>query len=66
LYTDGFADQFGGPSGKKLKRKRLNEMLKENATLPLNDQKDKLHTTLINWKGNLEQVDDVCVIGVKL
>lgn len=65
LYTDGFADQFGGPSGKKLKRRKLNEIISANASLPLQEQKDKLQKVLNEWKGNLEQVDDVTVIGIR-
>lgn len=66
LYTDGYADQFGGIKGKKFKYKQLNDLLLANQHLPLNDQKDKLQNTFNNWKGNLEQVDDVCIIGIKL
>jgi serine phosphatase RsbU (regulator of sigma subunit) len=66
LYTDGFADQFGGPKGKKFKYKQLKENLLANYQLPLSAQKDNLISVFENWKGNLEQVDDVCVIGIKI
>ncbi len=66
LYTDGYADQFGGPKGKKFKYKPLNQLLLSNATLPLEKQNELLNVTFENWKGNLEQVDDVCVIGIKM
>jgi serine phosphatase RsbU (regulator of sigma subunit) len=66
LYTDGYADQFGGPKGKKFKYKQLNELLFSNSSKPLNDQKEILNKTFEDWKGNLEQVDDVCVIGIKV
>lgn len=66
LYTDGFADQFGGPNGKKFKRKKLNEIIMNNASLPLKDQREILHSTLTEWKGDLEQVDDVCIIGIRI
>ena len=66
LYTDGFADQFGGPKGKKFKYKQLKEILIENNHLPLHEQKEKLMTVFEIWKGDLEQVDDVCVIGIKI
>ena len=66
LYTDGYPDQFGGPNGKKFKSKQLDELLLANYTLPLTQQSDLLNNQLENWKGNLEQVDDVCVIGIKL
>lgn len=64
--TDGFADQFGGQKGKKFKYKQLEELLMSNVHLPLNDIKLKLNETINLWKGNLEQVDDICVIGIKI
>jgi serine phosphatase RsbU (regulator of sigma subunit) len=66
LYTDGYADQFGGPKGKKFMYKRLNEKLISLSSLPLSEQYVQLKNTFNEWKGNLEQVDDVCVIGIKL
>ncbi|MFO0356757.1 MAG: PP2C family protein-serine/threonine phosphatase [Sphingobacteriaceae bacterium] len=66
LYTDGFADQFGGPKGKKFKYKQLNELLQTNAVLPLEKQKENLLNMFENWRGNLEQVDDVCIIGIRI
>lgn len=66
LYTDGFADQFGGPKGKKFKYKPLNELLLNVNDLPLNIQKEKLETAFASWKGEQEQVDDVLIIGVKM
>ncbi|MDP1800247.1 MAG: tetratricopeptide repeat protein [Bacteroidota bacterium] len=65
LYTDGFADQFGGPKGKKYKYKQLNSRLLAINQLPLKDQSSTLLSNFKDWKGNLEQVDDVCVIGIK-
>ena len=66
VYTDGFADQFGGPKGKKFKYKQLKENLIANHHLPLTEQKEKLVSVFESWKGNLEQVDDVCFIGIKI
>lgn len=66
LYTDGYADQFGGPKGKKFKYKPLNELLLQNNSQPLHEQKNNLKLNFENWKGNLEQVDDVCIIGIKI
>jgi serine phosphatase RsbU (regulator of sigma subunit) len=65
LYTDGFADQFGGPKGKKFKYKPLNELLLSFSNHPLEKQKDELDANFTSWKGNLEQVDDVCIIGIR-
>jgi serine phosphatase RsbU (regulator of sigma subunit)/tetratricopeptide (TPR) repeat protein len=66
LFSDGFADQFGGPHGKKFKYKNLKEFFVSNWNLPMEEQKNKLDETFRNWKGDLEQVDDVMVIGVKI
>ena len=66
LFTDGFADQFGGPESKKFKYKQFSEVLKNNNHLPLSQQLSLINNTFENWKGNLEQVDDVCVIGIKI
>jgi serine phosphatase RsbU (regulator of sigma subunit) len=66
LYTDGYADQFGGPKGKKYKYKQLNDLLLSISTENLNTQKDILQTSFNNWKENLEQVDDVLIVGIKI
>ncbi len=66
LFTDGFADQFGGPKGKKFKYKQLTELLIENHTKPLSQQSIILNQQFQSWKGNLEQVDDVCILGIKI
>ena len=66
LFTDGFADQFGGPKGKKFKYKQLEELLLANANKNMSDQHEILSQQFALWKGDLEQVDDVCVIGVKV
>ncbi len=66
LYTDGYADQFGGPKGKKFKYKQLNELLLNSSNRSLNDQKTILEKTFTDWQGRLEQVDDVCIIGIKV
>lgn len=65
-FTDGFADQFGGPKGKKLKYKQLCETLSLNKDLPLKKQKENLLNLFTNWKGNLEQVDDVLIAGIRI
>ncbi len=65
LYTDGYADQFGGPKGKKFKYKQLNELLLKISVEKMEDQKNELERTFQNWRGELEQVDDVCLIGIR-
>lgn len=66
LYTDGYADQFGGPKGKKFKYKALNDLLQSIHHLPMQQQQQKLNQTIDNWMGDLEQVDDICIIGIKI
>jgi len=65
-FTDGYADQFGGPKGKKFKYKQLEEKLLANHQLPMEEQRKNLLETFESWKGNMEQVDDVLVIGVRI
>jgi serine phosphatase RsbU (regulator of sigma subunit)/Tfp pilus assembly protein PilF len=66
LFTDGYPDQFGGPDAKKLKYKALKEILVANSNHPLESQKRKLNSTFEKWRGDLEQVDDVTIVGVRL
>jgi len=66
LFSDGYADQFGGPKGKKFKYKRLLDSLSSVSQLPMKEQKERLDKIFIEWKGNLEQVDDVLVIGIRV
>lgn len=66
LFTDGYADQFGGDKGRKFKNSSLKELLVMNASLAMKDQKRALNDTFEVWKGSLEQLDDVCVIGIRI
>lgn len=65
LLTDGYADQFGGPKGKKFKYKQLQELISKNVNVPLETQGNILDSAFTQWKGDIEQVDDVCLIGIK-
>ena len=65
-FTDGFPDQFGGPKGKKFKYKQLEELLLSISHESMEIQKQKLEEVFEGWKGNLEQVDDVCIIGIRI
>jgi serine phosphatase RsbU (regulator of sigma subunit) len=65
-FTDGYADQFGGPKGKKFKYKQLQELLLNNAHTNMDQQKVILEKTIMDWKGNIEQLDDILVIGIKV
>ena len=64
--TDGLPDQFGGPKGKKFMYKQLKDLLISIALLPMTEQHHLLKTALNDWKGTFEQVDDVCIIGVRI
>jgi serine phosphatase RsbU (regulator of sigma subunit) len=64
--TDGYIDQFGGEDGKKLKSKKFKEKLLECVDLPIEQQKEYLSRFFNSWKGSLEQLDDVCVMGIKI
>ncbi|MDF2450983.1 MAG: protein serine/threonine phosphatase [Bacteroidota bacterium] len=66
LMTDGYPDQFGGPKGKKYKYKSLEEKLISISHLTLTEQQEILTSVFNNWKGDLEQVDDVTIIGIKI
>lgn len=66
LYTDGFADQFGGPRGKKFKYKNLNELLCQRFQDNVQEQRRLLDRDFESWRGELEQVDDVCLVGIRI
>jgi serine phosphatase RsbU (regulator of sigma subunit) len=66
LYTDGYADQFGGVKGKKFKYRLLNELVLRNHTYHPEQQLQIMQNSFDEWKGELEQVDDVCVVGIKI
>ncbi len=65
-FTDGYADQFGGPNGKKFRYKALRELLLAHAEKPMHEIERALHTHFENWKGSEEQVDDVLVAGFRV
>ncbi len=66
LFSDGYADQFGGPGGKKFKYKNLRALLLKNASLPMEEQRAEIEKTFHGWRAELEQVDDVCVMGLRI
>lgn len=66
LHSDGYVDQFGGEKGKKFKMSRFLSLLQSILHLPLNEQKGKLENSLVDWMGNNEQIDDICVLGLKV
>lgn len=66
VFSDGFADQFGGSKGKKFTRKQLKNLLIQIANETMAIQKNILQQTLTAWKMDYEQTDDICIIGVKV
>jgi serine phosphatase RsbU (regulator of sigma subunit) len=66
LFTDGYADQFGGEKGKKFKYKQLENLILTNNHLIMAEQKAMLDHSFESWRGSLEQIDDVCIIGVRI
>ncbi len=66
LFTDGYADQFGGEKGKKFKYKQLQEKILALSAKPLSEQKQELQKIFEAWRGKLEQVDDVLIIGIRV
>ncbi|HBS86085.1 MAG: hypothetical protein A2W91_08000 [Bacteroidetes bacterium GWF2_38_335] len=66
LFSDGLADQFGGPNGKKFMYKQFKEILTANSHLPMEEQKQALSDAFESWKGYHEQIDDVVVIGIRI
>jgi ligand-binding sensor domain-containing protein/very-short-patch-repair endonuclease/serine phosphatase RsbU (regulator of sigma subunit) len=66
IFTDGYADQFGGPKGKKFKYSQFKQLLISIQDKTMQQQHDILHQTMVDWKGELEQIDDILVIGVRI
>jgi serine phosphatase RsbU (regulator of sigma subunit) len=65
MTTDGYADQFGGVKGKKLKIKALKQTIIDNGNRSMDEQKNVLNQVIVDWMDGYEQVDDICVIGVR-
>jgi phosphoserine phosphatase RsbU/P len=66
IFSDGYADQFGGPKGKKFRYNQFRELLLSIHALPMNEQKIILDETFEKWRGSMEQIDDILVIGLKI
>ena len=65
MYTDGFADQFGGERGKKFKYRPFKKLILAHANLSMEEQNEALTANLLDWKGDYDQVDDICMIGLR-
>ena len=66
MFSDGYADQFGGPEGKKYKFRRFRHLLLNIHKLPLDKQRTYMEENIEEWRGNLDQVDDILVIGIRI
>jgi len=66
LFSDGYADQFGGPAGKKFRSQKFRELIRSAASLPMSAQRELLETRFNEWRDDLDQVDDVCVLGIRV
>ena len=66
LFTDGYADQFGGPMGKKMKISRLQNILNDIHNRDMEEQQRVMQENFDLWKGATEQIDDVLVVGVRI
>jgi serine phosphatase RsbU (regulator of sigma subunit) len=66
LFTDGFQDQFGGEKGKKFKASSFKTLLLNIHNLPMNRQEETILENFEKWKGSFEQLDDICIIGVRI
>ena len=66
VFSDGYVDQFGGESGKKFMAKRFKQLLLDIQDKPLDTQRDILDDNIIDWRGELDQVDDILVIGMRV
>ena len=65
IFSDGFSDQFGGENNKRFKKKQFKKLLIEVSNLTMSDQKKVINNEFQKWKGNIDQLDDVCIIGLK-
>ncbi|MCC7301800.1 MAG: SpoIIE family protein phosphatase [Bacteroidia bacterium] len=66
LFTDGYTDQFGGPNGKKFKFNQFKNLITDIQSRTMPEQKQLLERNFEDWRGELEQVDDICVIGIRI
>ena len=66
MFTDGYADQFGGEHSKKIMTKRLKEIFMEKKDIAMQEQHNFLAEFFTSWKSGNEQVDDVLVLGLRI
>jgi serine phosphatase RsbU (regulator of sigma subunit) len=66
MFSDGYADQFGGPEGKKFKSANFRALLCEISDKPITEQRELLDSAIITWMHGQEQIDDILVMGIKI
>lgn len=66
IFTDGYADQFGGEKGKKFKASSMKELFLQIRNENMDQQREIINQRFESWRGQLEQIDDVCVIGLRI
>ena len=66
LSTDGYYVQFGGTANKKFRKRKFQQLVQNLQSFDFSDHKDKLQTEFDEWKGQLSQVDDVLVVGIRI
>lgn len=66
LFTDGYQDQFGGERNRKFSKKQLRDLILSLSSLPMNEQLERLKQQFFAWKGDQEQIDDICIMGIRI
>jgi serine phosphatase RsbU (regulator of sigma subunit) len=66
IFSDGYADQFGGAANKKFMRKNFKDLLSEISVLEIEEQEKALQQSLEDWKGEIDQTDDILIIGLRI
>jgi serine phosphatase RsbU (regulator of sigma subunit) len=66
IFSDGFSDQFGGPEGTKYKKSNLKKLLAENYNKPMDEQQRIIENEFEKWKGKIDQIDDVTIVGIRI
>jgi len=66
MFSDGFLDQFGGPQGKKFMSKNFKKLILELQSVPVNEQGSALEKILLGWMGEISQIDDILVMGLRM
>ena len=66
IFSDGFPDQFGGTKGKKLMYKPFKKILSSYENTPMREQSELLNNEFESWRGTIEQIDDICIIGFQV